>query len=323
MKKTLPYIIICLLIASLVIIRFSFDDDESVEPDATSKGAIEASKGTSQSTKSEPDVVEGPIPGSPEWWRKGYETPMDFYGLVLDQYGVPVAGAQVVFSWNPRHGDGKSSTTTSDANGRFEFLGRKGKSLGVRVSKDGYYHVKSTDGSRQGFDFFVPGGTPEHLSDPNDPAIFHLKKKGEGVDLIISEFRNKLPQSGETKIDLLTGRLSPNGQLELYVERQSEERHFPWTAKAVIKGGGFVKAEGQFMHEAPEDGYVEELEWVFPLNEKGRQRNVAFKEDYYVTFGSPKKYGRIMIYLKADSWHLLLESWINPDGGRNLEPKGQ
>lgn len=331
MKKPLPYIIICLLIGLLVIIGLSLNRDESASPEPAARLEVppEADEGdvsqsiASQTVTPESDPLEGLVPGSPEWWNKGYETPMDFYGLVLDQYDVPVSGAKVVFNWNPRGSDGKSLTVTSDADGRFEFLGRTGISLGVRISKEGYYQIKSEGGSLQRFDFFVPGGTPEHLSDPKNPAIFRLMKKGEGVDLITSEFRNNLPPSGEAKIDILTGRLSPNGQIELSVERLSEEWHFPWNAKATIKGGGFVKAEGQFMHEAPEDGYIEELNWSFPLDDEGRQNSFIIKEDYYVKFGSPARYGRIMIYLKSHSSHLLLESWVNPDGSRNLEPKSK
>jgi hypothetical protein len=265
--------------------------------------------------------LEELVAGTPEWWRKGYETPMDFYGLVLDQNGVSVPAASVRISWNEYDGENEVVTMSSNDEGRFSFLGRRGLHLRVNVEKKGYYQIFTEDGSKQNLDFFVPGGEPDNDGNPNNPAIFRLMKKGEGVELITSEFRNKLPSSGEAKIDLLTGRVSPNGQLELSIERLGQERHFPWTAKATIKGGGFVKAKGQFMHEAPEDGYAEELNWSFPLQENGRAESYIIKEDYYVKFGSPAKYGRIMIYLKVHSSHLLLESWVNPDGGRNLEPK--
>lgn len=332
MKKPLPYIVICLVIGLLVIVGLSLNKNESALPDSEAQledtiQATEenASSGVSSiSTISEPDFLEGLVEGSPEWWRKGYETPIDFYGLVLDQEDRPVAGAEVTFSWNPLDSDGENLVVKSDANGRVKFLGRKGLYLGVRVSKEGYYQIKTEGGSLQSFDFFVTKDrTPDHLSDPNDPAILRLMKKGEGVDLITSEFRNKLPPSGEAKIDLLNGRLSSNGQLELSIERLSKEWHFPWTAKATIKGGGFVKAEGQFMHEAPAEGYVEDIIWSFPLNEEGRQERFVIKENYYIKFGSPPRYGRIVIYLKSHNKHLLLESHVNPDGERNLEPKSQ
>lgn len=330
MKKSLPYITICLLIALLLIIGFLFygvessELDSQAQPERPLENVVDAhEESSSQSITPGPDTIEELVPGSPEWWRKGYETPMDFYGLVLDQEDRAVPAANIRISWNEGDGDNKVVTMSSNDAGRFSFLGRRGLNLRVDVEKEGYYQVFTNDGSKQNLDFFVPGGEPDNDGNPNNPTIFRLKKQGEGVDLITNEFRDKLPQSGKVNIDLLTGRPSSNGQLELSLERLSQERHFPWNAKIAIKGGGFVKAEGQFIHEAPEDGYNEELSWSFPLQEDGRAESYIIKEDYYVKFGSPVKYGRIMIYLKAHSSHLLLKSWVNPDGGRNLEPKNQ
>lgn len=321
MKKLLPYIIIFLLIMLLVIIGISSDDETPIEPHTLSEDAIEMNQDVSQSIEPTTDIVKGVVESRREFWRKAYQTPMDFYGLILDENDHPIPSASVRISWNDSESENNVVQKLSDEDGRFAFLGRRGLSLRVRVEKEGYYQIFTAGGSKQNLDFFASKGKPDNDGDPNNPAIFRLKKKGEGVDLITSEFRNKLPQSGEAKIDLLTGKLSPNGQLELSMERLSEEWHFPWTAKATIKGGGFAKAEGQFMHEAPEAVYVEELNWSFPLDDEGRQKSFIIKEDYYVKFGSPAKYGRIMIYLKSHSRHLLLESWVNPDGGRNLEPK--
>lgn len=328
MKKLLPYVVICILIALLVIIILSFNGNESLQPEAEPKAqpdnvAEAHQKSESQDIEPESSDIEALVPGSPEWWREGYKTPMDFYGLVLDQEGNPVSAANIRISWNEGDGDNEVVTTTSNDSGRFSFLGHHGLNLRVDVKKEGYYQVFTDDGSKQNLDFFVPGGEPDNDGNPNDPTIFRLKKKGEGVELIQSEYSGKLPQSGEANIDLLTGRLSLHGQLELSLERLSQERHFPWKAKLAIKDGGFVKADDQFMHEAPEAGYVKELNWSFPLQENGRAESYIIKENYYVKFGSPEKYGRIMIYLKAHSSHLSLEAWVNPDGDRNLEPKSK
>lgn len=252
--------------------------------------------------------------------RKAYETPMDMYGIVLDEHDHPVEGATAKFSWNPIHGDTLTATATTDASGHFSFTGRKGISLGVDVSKPGYYQMRNEDASRRNFDFYAPPGKVRYTSDPSHPTIFRLKKAGEGAPLVRHYVDVNLPADGSTIIDLNTGQVSPNGDLEFTLKRSRGELPFTWEAQARVMNGGFAKAEGQFLFTAPESGYQEQLTWSFPLNEQGRQPRTDFEETYYIAFGSLRKYGRIRFWVKADTRVLIVETFVNPTGDRNLEP---
>jgi hypothetical protein len=328
MKKNALFTLIILLLLSLVLwLSFRNLSLESspkiVAPMEALEDQIQNQLIVEEKLDSTPNSASNPSAGSPEFWRNAYKTPMDLYGLVLDESDAPVVGARVICSWNPAEGGSEKVTIISDNNGAFSYLGRRGISLRVNVSKAGYYQIISKDASVRNLDFFVPTGTPEHLGDPNDPAIFRLKKKGEGVDLRSHKLSTKMPSSGDFKVNLMNGRISSSGELNVRVSRSANKRPYSWNASARINGGGFAKAEGQLMHEAPEAGYVEELAWSFPLKENGQPERYTFDETYYVTFGSPQKYGKVRIYLKSHTWYLIFESVVNPDGGRNLEPKDQ
>lgn len=254
-----------------------------------------------------------------ETWRRLDETPMDLYGIVLDEKDQPIADAIVRISWNPLKGDTNEVMLKSDSNGRFAFTGRKGRYVNVDVKKEGY-DVVLGDRSRLPFNFAAIPGQQGYRSNPNRPEVFRLRKQGKGAPLVRGYSIINLPPDGSTIVDLNTGQVSPTGDLEFALKRSRNELPFAWEAQARIETGGFVKAEGQFPFTAPESGYQQELRWSFPLNEQGRQPRTDFEETYYIAFGSPRKYGRLRFWAKADTRVLIVEAFVNPMGDRNLEP---
>lgn len=254
-----------------------------------------------------------------EMMRRLDQTPMDLFGIVLDEKDQPVPGATVRVSWNPLQGDTEVVLLTTGMDGKFSFTGRKGRYVNVDVSKDGYDIVRGGRGQLP-FNFAAPPGEKGYRSNPNQPEIFRLRKKGGNPALVHKDLKFILPTNGTLKIPLPEGPAAGNGELEFILTKSRKQSPFAWTAKAKIQGGGFIKAEGQFPFEAPEEGYQEELTWSFPLNEQGRQRHIDFEETYFVAFGSPRKYGRIKLWPKADTEKLLVEYYFDPSGGRNLEP---
>jgi len=68
--------------------------------------------------------------------------PFDFYGIILDESGKPVAGAKVVVLVQGELGSAQGSTKhdlQSDQEGRFKLEGIHSFGVIVTVSKDGYY----------------------------------------------------------------------------------------------------------------------------------------------------------------------------------------
>ena len=101
------------------------------------------------------------------------DVPIDFYGRLEDQFGNPVAGAEIKGSIRVINGTRQGTdwpTTISDANGLFQFHGR-GQDIGMMPSKKGYA-LASTD------TLFKYSHMEEHpfVSDPNNPTIIKMWK---------------------------------------------------------------------------------------------------------------------------------------------------
>lgn len=94
-------------------------------------------------------------------WKAQLSAPINFFGKVLDENEQPVATATVGFTWNDlppeeettnftgesftpfAYMHSSKSQTTSDAQGLFSLVDKKGKGLSVTVSKAEYYPTAS------------------------------------------------------------------------------------------------------------------------------------------------------------------------------------
>ena len=263
-----------------------------------------------------------------EWYRAqhenvagGWRNPISFYGLVVDENTNSISGVMVNFSWNDTSPKGTSkSNTVSDASGYFQLTGVTGRGLIVNVEMQGYYYVKSLNQNIFEFPSFIP--------DRNNPVIFHLRKRGPGADLITSqhgirpELQISAPLDGTpVKVDLLNRTLSAVGQLEIgqvKPEREKWKTATEWSYRLAISDGGFVEHNDEFPFDAPESGYAPTLSFIFRAGETNWTDRIS--KNYYIVFGSPRKYGRIKITTTMTTG-TILEYAVNPDGTRNLEPK--
>ena len=255
-----------------------------------------------------------------------WKQPINFYGKVVDENNEPVSEATVDFEWNDLSEQGTSSSQTmSDNLGFFSLRDEKGKRLYVQVQKDGYYTSRRTGVA---FEYANPA-TGLFRPDSNNPVIFHLRKKGPGVDLVTSKFGIKLsfpihiPRDGTPiMVDLLQRKTGQTGQLQIseskpeYAEWQQATN---WSFRMEIPDGGFIEQNDEFPFEAPENGYEPVVEFNF---EKGTGDWVQhIKKSYYLKFGSPPRYGRLQIETGISYGGAILTYAINPDGSRNLEAK--
>jgi hypothetical protein len=256
-----------------------------------------------------------------EWKR-----PINFYGRVVNESNEPVANASVHFTWNDISEKGTSDADTkSDSNGFFSLLDRRGKRLYVDVGKEGYYSSGNSRGSA--FEYANPSDglfTP----DAGNPVVFHLRKKGVGVDLITSQYGVKpyfgipVPLDGTpVKADLLERK---TGQGELTVSQiKPDYKHWKqatnWLFRMEIPNGGFVEQNDEFPFTAPEEGYQPVLEFSFQQGQPDWKINLD--KNYYVKLGNPPRYGWVHLETSIDMAGARLTYAINPDGARNLEPK--
>lgn len=261
-----------------------------------------------------------------EWYRMQREKvagdwrhPINFYGVVVDENTNGIAGASVGFLWNDVSGTSKSNTV-SDADGLFYLIGVSGRVLNVNVEKPNYYYVKSLNENSFDYTSYVPN---------LNPVVFHLRKRGLGVDLVTSQYgvirdlRVKAPLDGvPVNIDLLQRKVDGNGGLQIVqikpiYEKWREAKQ--WSFRLAIPDGGFVEQNDEFPFEAPESGYQPAIEFVFRTGETNWMSEI--RKDYYIKYGTPTKYGRLHLETSITMDGARLTYAINPDGTRYLEAK--
>ncbi len=256
-----------------------------------------------------------------------WKQPINFYGKVVDENGQPVAGASVDYTWSTIQAarGTRSKHDVADSFGIFS-IHEIGKRIGITVSKDGYYTTPSE--KLKTYEYANPG---DGLFTPNpyNPEVFHLRKKGVGVDLITSQFGMSpdfpihIPRDGTpVKIDFINRKEGENGQMQISENKpgfNDWKQATAWSFKMEIPDGGFVEENDEFPFEAPASGYQSVLNFQFQSGNTNWVQGI--NKTYYIEFGNPPLYGRIQVQTDISYGGAFLTYAINPDGSRNLEPK--
>ena len=244
---------------------------------------------------------------------------------MVDENEAPVAGASVSFEWADKEGESQTSTTVSDGLGLFSLTGIQGKSLSVRVSREGYSLTRS---NQMTFLYADMTGRGTFTPDAANPVLFHMRKRGPGADLITSQYGVKdylgvsAPLDGTSvQVDLLE-RKTGQGEMKISQTKPAYEnwkQATEWAFHMEIPGGGFVECNDEFPFEAPETGYKPAVAFNFQAGETNWMTNLS--KDYYIKFGNPARYGRLHLETSIMMSGARFTYAINPDGSRYLEPK--
>ncbi len=259
-----------------------------------------------------------------------WKLPIRFYGKVLDQYNNPVADATVHFQLvNLQGSEGvEEAYTRTDAEGRFSLEGKRGKNLGVKISKEGYYDVSPYE-NQLDFEYANPAERSFYEPNANKPIIFLIRQKGKMEALIHREIKLELREPGATAIvDLPTGNVSPsNGQLQVTVwkptittEQVNTGKVFPydWRLQIRINNGGLAEHKDIFPFGAPESGYTSRYDAsLHPTS--GASPDTTVDKQFYFWFGEPPRYGQFHLRTDGDRPYVSIHYWLNPSGSRNLE----
>ena len=256
---------------------------------------------------------------------------INFWGVLLDQHDDPIGHAAVHFVWSDLSNEGTSSTKLqTDNDGRFALLGKIGKGLSVRVSKDGYRDCRS---GSIGFEYANPTDRAYHQPDPERPVLFRLIKMGPPEPLVQRSrmaFRCS-DVSGDLHLDLLgqrqVGADDPEVDLVVHAEhgpiREVDGRRwFDWKVILSVPNGGLV-AGTECPPAAPEDGYLPRLE--FQGKVEGRYSMDGVDDWFFFKSRDGRHFGRVHLKVSAapDGGGApkvyLAEYVLNPAGSRGLE----
>jgi len=262
-------------------------------------------------------------------------TKIEFYGQVLDLEDQPVAGAKIRYGALNAANFAKvweegvpKVVLTADKEGRFS-IRAKGGSLTVYASKEGYYKLVGQSSGDFGYGF-SDGQKPS--SDPENPVIFRLRKKGETEPLVY--FDGPAPARSWIRVangksiywDLSTGKIGKSPTSILVSQKHNkpprkdnnyDPRKYDWSFTMKIPGGGLTKRQGgRFDFIAPEEGYEESVTISMDKDDPDWTVSRNLSHEYFVKFPNGN-YARIMVRNSTGGFRY--ESHLNPSGSRNLE----
>ncbi len=256
-----------------------------------------------------------------EIYKLSLSQPQSFYGKIIDQNGNPVSGVEVAAgneALNAMENEVQAQTFTaqSDSEGLFEFTGKTGTPIGVRLNKSGYKWGERGEGYK------APAGG---ASSPIDRVILTMWKLHGAEPLVGSGLDAKIPFDGSpTRFDIATGKQSADGDLQVTLVRSPLEVRrgkdiFDWTVKIEIIGGGILPENDPYPYWAPESNYQPSFE--FNMSSNSVPWSSSFEGNSYIK-NARGQYGRMRanVYAVLTPARIQFDFTINPSGSQNLEP---
>jgi len=281
-----------------------------------------AEAGTIERAAAVPSITPGDSISINPQLLADWQAPIDFYGKVIDENSNAVASANIHFRWFeiPAKEGERTLDTQSDPQGLFSLQAKRGPSLTVSFSKEGYY---SSGNAQKGFNFALG---PDIISpDPQNPVVFTLRKKGQGVELLTSEngirpsLAIRVPKdSTPVRVDFFQRQVTSDGQFEISQSKPPWKAAMEWSFRMSLTRGGFVETEDEFRFEAPDTNYLPAVDYRFAKNETNWTTHVV--KNFYIAFGQPRRYGWLRLESDLAQETIFLTYAVNPSGSRNLEP---
>jgi hypothetical protein len=245
-----------------------------------------------------------------------WKQPIVFYGKVVDESNEPVPQANVDYTWSCLSPTGTATQHgTSDETGLFT-IHEIGKGISITVSKDGFYTPRNE--KLRSYEYANPGDglfTP----DPDNPVLFHLRKKGKAEPLIVCGKKIAISIGSRVSFDPRNCLLNPSGtpvQFELLTNAGGGPME--WEMRLTVSTGGIQLATNEFSFLAPEDNYLPSVELTLdsPRPESWRDNGYAGGV-VFVRMGA--NFGKIEVRMIPGSSYFRLLSYFNPSNSRNLE----
>ena len=207
-----------------------------------------------------------------------------------------------------------SDTRVSDESGLFSLTGRTGKFLSVQVTKDGYYTSQTEN--RTGFEYAAFFDPTYYQPDPNNPVIFHLRKKGRPAPLASRDGSFVMTFVAPWAIPMPpeAGTASPINVTVF----ENDLKTRTWKARISVDGGGVQPVSQEFPFEAPEDGYQASIDLDETSPHPPGWQELGQGGWFYVE--TSEGYGLLKLEQMKGKKTLHYAVLVNTQGGRNLEP---
>jgi hypothetical protein len=291
-----------------------------------------------------PDVSGKYDPNLPQWkeWRRRRaedehwesKMPISFFGRVIDLEGRAVQGARVLLQWSNREPpDGVSKTARlTDEKGQFELSGVNGRLLTVKIDKEGYRELRSSN--QLSFEYAQFYDPRYYIPNKNSPVLFRLQKQFPVEPLYVVNVTHKEipPELGQVALNFETGAaiLGGAGDLNIKIQRPFTKGEAYDYAVTFEGGNGWELAPTteEYPALAPEGGYENRIHLEAKANHpKWRQK---VERMFYVRNKRSGRYGVVMLTVDTNNnritrvsttqWcGVIAEVRINPSGSRVLE----
>jgi hypothetical protein len=256
--------------------------------------------------------------------------PIEFYGRVIDQYGSPVAGAeihgQVIYNTGVTSGVSKPEAV-ANSDGYFEFKGLSGRTLDFNITKPGYQFTAEGDA----FDYtkLVPE-EKRHHPNPKKPVVLKMWKLQGAEPLIYGSQTFDLPSDGSPlHIDLMTGKTAASGGDLIIILKHGRQptgasiTKYDWSVEVAVVNGGLVERDERVnnMYLAPMEGYLPLIGTEMSVMRSDWSR--TYTRNFYLKT-RVNIYSRVSFDLhtipSGGSSYISLKWWLNPKpGSRTLE----
>jgi hypothetical protein len=253
--------------------------------------------------------------------------PIAFYGKVVDQNALPIAGATVKLKVITSHfatatTEEKEYPLETDANGAFTLTSAFGVSLFITsIQKPGYELSKKAD---LGYVYALTGS---FHPDPASPVVIRMWKIAGKEPLVGSAWHGRVACDGTAnRFDLYTGKPSADGTLEITCTRTplnfeiTSRQPFDYKCEVVIIGGGIQPTADEFTYRTPESGYSPNV--TIDRKPGDPKWGGGLRQEFYIKTAKGE-YGRLAVDWDAGHrpapTHFEWNCSINPSGTRNLE----
>ena len=254
-----------------------------------------------------------------------WKQPIKFYGKVITLEGQPLGGVAVEYGWTALTGY-ERRTVESDANGLFDLTDVRGKTMTMKLVKEGYDWFSSR--TQRQFEYAEPYAPNYHVANPDEPLIYYMQKRPEAEPLHAWKTRRGVIHANETPAyyNYVTGRFSREPsenciRMELQIDPADEQNTEPYNWTVILSGSGydFYQTDDYVSSIAPEDGYSELAEFGKSADDKtwydARTYQVFFKNKsgkHGYLWLSPR------VSKESQKVKVTLDSYFNPSGSRVL-----